>query len=43
MHADAEKLLWDASHAADRVVRFIAGKSFADYPQDLATPRASFA
>jgi uncharacterized protein with HEPN domain len=31
MHADAEKLLWDASLAADRVARFIAGKSFADY------------
>jgi hypothetical protein len=31
MHADAEKLLWDASHAAGRVERFIAGKSFADY------------
>ena len=43
MHADAEKLLWDASHAADRVGRFIAGKNFADYPQDSDTPRASFA
>jgi len=34
MHADAEKLLWDASHAAGRVERFIAGKRFADYLQD---------
>jgi uncharacterized protein with HEPN domain len=34
MHADAEKLLWDASLAADRVARFIAGKTFADYLQD---------
>jgi uncharacterized protein with HEPN domain len=34
MHADAEKLLWDASRAADRVARFIAGKAFADYLQD---------
>lgn len=34
MHADAEKLLWDARLAADRVARFIAGKSFADYLQD---------
>ena len=34
MHADAEKLLWDASRAADRAARFIAGKTFADYLQD---------
>jgi uncharacterized protein with HEPN domain len=34
MHADAEKLLWDARLAADRVARFIAGKTFADYLQD---------
>jgi hypothetical protein len=43
MHADAEKLLWDASHAADGVARFIAVKSFAGYPQDLDTPRAKCA
>jgi len=34
MHADAHKLLWDARLAADRVARFIAGKTFADYLQD---------
>jgi uncharacterized protein with HEPN domain len=34
MHADAEKLLWDAKLATDRVVRFIAGRSFADYLHD---------
>lgn len=34
MHADAEKLLWDARLAADRVARFIAGKTFGDYLQD---------
>lgn len=34
MHADAEKLLWDAKLAADRAVRFITGKSFADYLHD---------
>jgi uncharacterized protein with HEPN domain len=34
MHADAHKLLWDARLAADRVARFIAGKTFADYSRD---------
>ena len=34
MHADARKLLWDAQKAAERVARFTAGKSFADYEQD---------
>ncbi len=31
MHADARKLLWDASSAAERVARFTKGKTFADY------------
>ena len=34
MHADAEKLLWDARMATDRIARFIADRSFADYLQD---------
>jgi uncharacterized protein with HEPN domain len=34
MHADAKKLLWDAQKAAQRVARFTAGKSFADYERD---------
>jgi uncharacterized protein with HEPN domain len=34
MHADARKLLWDAQRAAERVVRFTAGKSFVDYEND---------
>ena len=34
MHADAPKLLWDAGHAAERVVRFTLGKNFADYQAD---------
>jgi uncharacterized protein with HEPN domain len=34
MHADSRKLLWDARRAADRVVRFTQGKSFADYEMD---------
>lgn len=34
MHADAEKLLWDARLAADRIARFIAGKTFDDYLHD---------
>jgi uncharacterized protein with HEPN domain len=34
MHADAGKLLWDALRAAERVMRFIAGKTFADYEND---------
>jgi uncharacterized protein with HEPN domain len=31
MHADAQKLLWDAQQAADRIDRFTSGKSFSDY------------
>jgi uncharacterized protein with HEPN domain len=34
MHADARKLLWDARHAAERIGRFTAGKSFAEYQAD---------
>ncbi len=34
MHAEAGKLLWDARQAADRIARFTAGKSFADYSAD---------
>ena len=34
MHPDAGKLLWDAQQAAERVVRFTAAKSFADYEAD---------
>ncbi|MBX9924750.1 MAG: DUF86 domain-containing protein [Hyphomicrobiaceae bacterium] len=34
MHADSVKLLWDARSAADRVARFVSGKSFEDYRSD---------
>ncbi|MBA2593808.1 MAG: DUF86 domain-containing protein [Gammaproteobacteria bacterium] len=34
MHADACHLLWDARQAAERVVRFTHGKTFADYQVD---------
>jgi uncharacterized protein with HEPN domain len=34
MHPDAAKLLWDAQLAADRVSRFCAGKTFANYDAD---------
>lgn len=34
MHPDAGKLLWDARQAAERVARFTAAKSFADYEAD---------
>ena len=34
MHADARKLLWDARRAAEQVVRFTQGKTFADYLAD---------
>ncbi len=34
MHPDAGKLLWDAQQAAERVARFTATKSFADYEAD---------
>lgn len=34
MHPDAGKLLWDAQQAAERVARFTAGKTFAEYEAD---------
>ena len=34
MHADAEKLLWDARRAAQRALRFTQDKTFADYAAD---------
>ncbi|OGA97089.1 MAG: hypothetical protein A3E79_03120 [Burkholderiales bacterium RIFCSPHIGHO2_12_FULL_61_11] len=34
MHPDAGKLLWDARQAAERVARFTAGKTFAEYEAD---------
>ncbi|MBE0619602.1 MAG: DUF86 domain-containing protein [Burkholderiales bacterium] len=34
MHADARKLLWDARHAAERIERFTAGKTFAEHDAD---------
>lgn len=34
MHPDADKLLWDANQAAERVARFTLNKSFADYETD---------
>lgn len=34
MHPDADKLLWDAQQAAERVARFTDAKSFADYEAD---------
>jgi uncharacterized protein with HEPN domain len=34
MHPDSGKLLWDAQQAAERVARFSAGKSFAEYSAD---------
>jgi uncharacterized protein with HEPN domain len=34
MHPDANKLLWDAQEAVERIVRFTAGKAFADYEAD---------
>lgn len=34
MHPDSGKLLWDAQQAAERVARFAAGKSFAEYSAD---------
>jgi hypothetical protein len=42
MHADAEKLLWDASRAAERVARFLAGKAFADYLQGEASSQPAW-
>jgi uncharacterized protein with HEPN domain len=34
MHPDAGKLVWDAQQAAERVARFTAGKSLAEYEAD---------
>lgn len=34
MQADAAKYLWDARQAAERVQRFVNGKTFADYLVD---------
>ena len=34
MHPDAAKLLWDAQQAAERVARFTANKSLAEYEAD---------
>ena len=34
MHADARKLLWDAQNAIERIERFAAGKTFAEYEAD---------
>lgn len=34
MHADAPKLLWDASQAAQRIARFTEGKTWSDYRSD---------
>jgi hypothetical protein len=34
MHADARKLLWDARHAAERIERFAAGKTFTEFDAD---------
>lgn len=34
MAADPRKYLWDAQAAANRIVRFTAGKSFGDYLAD---------
>ncbi len=32
--ADTPKLLWDARHAAEKIARFVDGKTFADYLAD---------
>ena len=34
MSPDSRKYLWDATEAAQRILRFAAGKTFADYSQD---------
>ena len=34
MHADAAKLLWDARQAAERIARYTAGKTLAEYEVD---------
>lgn len=34
MHPDASKLVWDAQQAAERVARFTAGRTLAEYGTD---------
>ena len=34
MSPDSRKYLWDATEAAQRILRFTSGKTFADYSQD---------
>ena len=34
MHPDADKLVWDAQQAAERVARFTAGRTLAEYETD---------
>ena len=34
MPPDSRKYLWDATEAAQRILRFSAGKTFADFSQD---------
>ena len=34
MHADARKLIWDATRAVERVRNFTRGKTFAVYEAD---------
>jgi len=34
MPPESRKYLWDAAEAAQRIHRFAAGKSFADYRED---------
>lgn len=34
MSPDSRKYLWDATEAAQRILRFASGKTFADYSQD---------
>jgi uncharacterized protein with HEPN domain len=34
MHPDADKLVWDAQQAAERVARFAGSRTFAEYESD---------
>lgn len=34
MHPDADKLVWDAQQAAERVARFTSGRTFKEYETD---------
>lgn len=34
MRPESRKYLWDAVQAADRIGRFVAGKTFGDYKSD---------